>query len=139
MQSCVVVGKYSTDVQQKQPTHPPRHARAEMESKINSNERHHGPIPSRYLLSCKGDIAAASKKWSETLEWRKKERIDSLLEEPQPNFDHFKKLFPMFCHGRAKNGSYIWWEQPGKADLEALGKITTPEELLRFYIYLTGP
>ncbi len=83
----------------------------------------YGPIPPRFVSGCKGDIVAAGQRWAATAEWRAREGIDGLLTEPQPNFEYFKRYYPQFVHGRARNGNYVYYEQPGLANFKALTEV----------------
>jgi hypothetical protein len=49
-----------------------------------------GAVPARFVAGCKGDSAAAETRWALTAAWRRRERIDALLDEPQPKFKHIK-------------------------------------------------
>jgi hypothetical protein len=49
-----------------------------------------GEVPARFVAGCKGDRTAAAARWAATAAWRRRERIDELLDEPQPKFKHIK-------------------------------------------------
>lgn len=117
----------------------------------------HGPVPMRFMDGCKWMEEEAEKRWAATWEWRKRERIDALLEEPQPKFAHLKRNYPQYIHGRAKNGNLVCYEQPGLSDFKMLMQvnllkfrfvlriesrhrilqIADQDELLRHYVFTT--
>eukprot|EP00968_Pinguiococcus_pyrenoidosus_P014346 scaffold1307_cov200-Pinguiococcus_pyrenoidosus.AAC.35 len=76
--------------------------------------------------------------WEITSKWRKAEKIDDILDEPQPNFNNIKRYYPHFCCGRARDGDVVYYEQVGSIQLQSLKDMgLTIEELVRHYIFTT--
>ncbi|CAM9444274.1 unnamed protein product, partial [Sphacelaria rigidula] len=95
-------------------------------------------VPERYLRGCKGDALEAERRWRLTLEWRMAEKVDEVLQEPQPHFDVIKLHYPHFIHRRARNGCPVWVEHPGKIDLPAIRSSgVSSEALRRHYVFVT--
>lgn len=46
----------------------------------------------RYIVGCLGDMEEAKRRWKLSLEWRREEGIDAILDEPQPYFDLIKEV-----------------------------------------------
>lgn len=95
-------------------------------------------IPQRYLQEYNNDIDLAKAHYRETLTWRQKEKIDTILSEPQPHFHLIKKHFPHYTHFRGKNNEVVYYECPPQIDLQALkeGGVTM-DHLLRHYMMQT--
>ena len=74
-------------------------------------------LPDRYIRGCDGDMEEAQRRWNATLAWRREERVDGILREPQPFFEHIKSHYQHGVHRMAKNGNYVYIERPPKADL----------------------
>lgn len=64
----------------------------------------------------------ARRRWQVTKKWRAENRVDYVLEEPQPNFAMIKKLYPHAVHKMGKSGHWVYIERPGHAHLETLWK-----------------
>ena len=95
-------------------------------------------LPLRFLRAGKGDVDEGLRRYELTLAWRKQERIDNILREPNHNFDVIKKHYKHFCHGRGKNGEPCYYELPPKTNLKALrGAGVDLHTLLRHYIQVT--
>lgn len=65
----------------------------------------HSRWASRYIRGCDGDYQEALRRWRLTLKWRKENNIDSILSEPQLNFDAIKEGYPHFFHGLSRDGN----------------------------------
>jgi hypothetical protein len=102
-----------------------------------------GPVapqetPLRFLRACEGDLAQAEQRYKETLRWREKENIDTILREPFEDFWLIKKHYPHFYHCQGFQGEPVYYEQPAKTDLKALkAQGVTFEKLLRHYIMIS--
>lgn len=95
-------------------------------------------IPVRYVKGMGGDMVEARRRWIASLEWRKEEKVDAILEEPVPNFDIIKKYYPHFYFKEAKNGSMVYYEIPGKISLPKLKEHGLDLDVLcRHYVYIT--
>lgn len=95
-------------------------------------------VPRRFLLAANGDVAEGRRRYAATAEWRRRERIDSILHEPHPNFDLIKRHYPHFFHLRGKRNEPVYYESPAKMNLEALKAAgLSMADLLRHYAFLT--
>jgi hypothetical protein len=94
-------------------------------------------IPHRYIAGCQGDIVEARRRWELTLKWRKEERIDTILDEPQPHFEVIKEHYPHFLCGRSREGHLVYYERPGKVDMKALAAAgLNIDDMVRYYVYI---
>ena len=95
-------------------------------------------VPGRYIRGCQGDRTEALRRWRETLAWRREQRVDNILNEPQPNFFEIKKFYPQYFHGKSIPGNYpVYYEQLGKINLSSMRERgITVADLLRHYIFL---
>jgi hypothetical protein len=50
-------------------------------------------------------------RYAATLSWRAAQRIDGLLQEPQPHFELIKTHYPHFYCARAKSGNRVYCER----------------------------
>ncbi len=82
--------------------------------------------PGRYRRGCGGDRIEASRRWKLTLQWRKSEHVDGILNEKQVHFESIKKYYPHFIYGHAKSGSPVYYDFPGKGKLSGLSIIILP-------------
>lgn len=55
---------------------------------------HDDKVPARYVRAFCGNEKHASRRWKATLQWRKENDIDSILNEPQPFFHDIRRHFP---------------------------------------------
>uniref|UniRef100_A0A7S3L039 CRAL-TRIO domain-containing protein n=1 Tax=Amphora coffeiformis TaxID=265554 RepID=A0A7S3L039_9STRA len=92
-------------------------------------------LPLRFLRAGKGDPKEGLRRYEETLQWRKEEKVDLILREANPNFDAIKQYYKHYCHGKGKNGEPCYYEQPPKTNLKALREAGVGlETLLRHYV-----
>ncbi len=82
--------------------------------------------PGRYIRGCGGDRSEALRRWKLTLQWRKSEHVDSILDEKQLHFDTIKKYYPHYTYGRAKSGSPVYYDFPGNGKWGGLHTIHPP-------------
>lgn len=95
-------------------------------------------VPGRYIRGCLGDMEEAKRRWLITKEWREENCIDQILEQPQPHFAFIKKNYSHSIHKVTKDGYYVWIEQPGKSNLDAIWKQEIDLDALRsHYIFVT--
>lgn len=74
-------------------------------------------IPKRFINGCDGDLKEARRRWEITRDWREKEGVDTVVEEPQPHFDIIKEHYPFYWCGRGKKeGHLVFYERPGELD-----------------------
>jgi hypothetical protein len=95
-------------------------------------------LPLRFLRAGKGNVEEGLKRYDATLQWRKEEKIDTILREPSPNFDLIKEHYPHYFHLTGKAGEPCFYEQPPKTNLKALkqGGVNI-DKLLRHYAMVT--
>lgn len=91
----------------------------------------------KFVQNAKGDEAEASRRWRLSRAWRRRERVDDVLREPQPFFDVIKDAYPHWLGGRSRKGELVYWERVGCVDAEKLRKAgVNLEALVRHYIFL---
>ncbi len=95
-------------------------------------------IPNRYIRGCNGDIHEARRRWHLTVDWRREFNVDTILQEPQPNFKAIKESYPHYFHGRSKSGHPVYFERVGYINRKKLKEygVTVPM-LLRHYVFIT--
>lgn len=94
-------------------------------------------IPTRYLLMHGNKRHLAKTSLEATLHWRKQQKIDELLNQPQPKFDLCKAVFPHYFLGRDPTGHVIFLQLPAKFELDrAIKNGLKDDELLKHYIYV---
>jgi hypothetical protein len=99
-----------------------------------------GPIPfsSRFIAAEKGDEDKGRQRYENTLQWRQENEIDNILIRPHRTFETIKKYYPQYFHGRSKKGLPVYYEQPGKIDLNGLKRESLSiDDLLKHYMYIT--
>jgi len=90
------------------------------------------------LNACNGDYEEAQRRFINTLEWRRKENIDTILREPFPKFFVIKQHFPHYYHGTGYQGEPIYYDFPAKADIKALKRNGLSfDQLVRHYNMIT--
>ena len=68
-------------------------------------------VPLRFLGAVRGDLAAAQKRWAETLAFREAgNKPEEVLRRPQPNFHKIKARHRHFLHKRDKLGHTVAFE-----------------------------
>ena len=94
-------------------------------------------IPKRYLDMHGGDREKAKASLEASLEWRKDQKIDTILARPHPKFDICKQVFPTTFLGRDPDGHVIFMQRPALMDLELSKRNKLKkEDLLEHYIYI---
>ena len=96
------------------------------------------PMPARIVTAEGGDFDAAVDRWRSIIDWRRKNKVDDILEEPQPHFDHIKDCYPHFFHRLDKTRKYYcYYFQPGECDMRALeSRGVNMDDLVRHNIFL---
>ncbi|CAM9402235.1 unnamed protein product [Pylaiella littoralis] len=94
-------------------------------------------VPERLVVGCGGDREEAARRWKKTVEWREENKIDEILDTPQPRFHDFREVFPVFLHGRSRQGMPVLWERIGKVDVGRADELKLPLEALTLnYVFL---
>jgi hypothetical protein len=95
-------------------------------------------LPLRFLRAGKGNATEGLRRYELSLQWRKQERVDTILREASPHFDLIKKHYKHYCHGVGKSGEPCYYEKPPKTNLKALRQAgVTVDMLLRHYVQVT--
>ena len=81
------------------------------------------PISPRYV-GCDDDLEEATRRWQETIKWRRRERVDGVLDEAFPHFAALKENLPTY-YVKAKRQSdgrmiCMYIEQPGRVNGAAI-------------------
>lgn len=93
-------------------------------------------IDPKFLSATKGDRAEAERRWSQSIAWRRKLRVDDILHERQPYFHLIKDAYPHWLGGRSHKKELVYWERPGYVDLEMLRNSgVTLDAMIRHYIF----
>ncbi|ETW09420.1 hypothetical protein H310_00028 [Aphanomyces invadans] len=92
----------------------------------------------RFIAAEKGNVEKGRARYESTLQWRRENNVDGMLQEPQPHFHLIKKYYPQYFHGKSIKGHCVYYEKVGKIDLKAMKAAgLTIDQLLRHYVYLT--
>ena len=84
------------------------------DSAQGSDSSQEDEMPQRFINGCMGDTREAKRRWDITKKWRKQERIDEIMDEPQPHFDVIKEFYPHYYCGRGKQNQPVYYESPGQ-------------------------
>mmetsp|Transcript_14346 Transcript_14346/g.21260 ORF Transcript_14346/g.21260 Transcript_14346/m.21260 type:complete len:785 (+) Transcript_14346:256-2610(+) len=94
------------------------------------------PMPRRFLIAEKGDLKKAIARWQHTLLWRKEMNLDSILLKSHGHFNLIKKYYKHFFHYPDKKRNMVYYEMPGKSNMEQLkAEGVDRENLLWHYCY----
>jgi hypothetical protein len=95
------------------------------------------PTPHRFVENCTKDPpGTADVKWAKTIEWRKAEKIDSVLLEKQPYFADIKTCYPHFYARTDLSDTRIcYYERPGYLELPRLKEIGL-QSMVRHKLFL---
>ncbi|KAL3787459.1 hypothetical protein ACHAW5_008997 [Stephanodiscus triporus] len=92
----------------------------------------------RYLRATKGDVVEAQRRLTATLNWRMQNGMDEILSMPHPHIGVLKRCYPHVYHLRGYQDEPVYYECPGKIDLDALKSAgLTLDHLLRHYALVT--
>lgn len=93
-------------------------------------------VDAKFIAAAKGDKAEAARKWGQSLQWRRRSRVDDVLTEPQPFFDAIKDAYPHWLGGRTRRNELVYWERVGHVDVDKLKNSgCTLDALIRHYIF----
>eukprot|EP01034_Spumella_vulgaris_P028510 gene28510-35378_t len=79
-----------------------------------------GEVPMNFVTFFNGNKEAAQAAYSKRLQWRLDERIDEIMETPQPGFDNMLKYYPHAIHGYSLDGCAVVYELLGQASTDKL-------------------
>jgi hypothetical protein len=95
-------------------------------------------VPMRFLRAEKGDVDKGRKRYEETLEWRKENKMDEILQAEWKHFDLIKENWPHYFHLRGKKNEPVYYEMPPKMKLDPMRKKgLTIDDLLHHYALVT--
>lgn len=100
------------------------------------NSLHDGTL-ARFLRNNSWDVAASIAQLKEYLQWRQKEKIDSILDSPNyADRERIRTIIPHAYHGEDKEGRPIYIEKTGMIATAALAdsKLCPEESLLTSHI-----
>jgi hypothetical protein len=99
------------------------------------------PLPIRWLNCTKKDEAKGRERLRVTLEWRKKNNIDSILFRPHPKFKIIKQFVSQSYHktgGPVCNDAILYIEEPKKLNLKAAKEAGLElEDFIYHFIWIT--
>jgi hypothetical protein len=74
----------------------------------------------------------------DTLHWRMQNGMDDILSRPQPHIGVLKRCYPHAYHLRGYHGEPVYYESPGRIDMDAMKSAgLTLDHLLRHYALVT--
>jgi len=94
-------------------------------------------IPVRFVTAEKGDVEKARERWEKTNEWRVKQHVDNILEEPQERFDMIKQSYSHAFHGTSKEGDLVYYDKPGTIDWKGIeNQKIELEDMIRHIVFI---
>lgn len=95
-------------------------------------------IPQRFINGCEGDLKEARRRWDITRHWREVERVNSVLQEPQPFFFVIRNHYAFYHAGRGRQGHVVFYERPGDYEQQQLkARGVTMEHMWRHWLFVT--
>jgi len=95
-------------------------------------------VPMRFLRAEKGDAEKGKKRYEETLEWRKENKMDEILQAEWRHFDLIKENWPHYFHLKGKKNEPVYYEMPPKMKLAPMRKAGLDiDGLLHHYAIVT--
>ncbi|CAI5732944.1 unnamed protein product [Hyaloperonospora brassicae] len=93
-------------------------------------------VPTAFLVAENGDTAKATKRYENTLAWRKEVMADSILTMPQTYYDAIKANYTQFLHKHDKLGHPLYFEKIGSINMPQLKKAgVTSDALFKHYLF----
>jgi hypothetical protein len=96
------------------------------------------PMTPRWVRAEKGRVEPALARYKVTMQWRRDNDIDSILEKPHRFFHVIKHVYPHYYHHTDKEGHVFWYEAPGGVDMKRLKDFGITAEIMHFhFLYVT--
>jgi hypothetical protein len=111
------------------------HSFTSPDAPINEDEN---DIPIRFVEGCGGDMKEARRRWDISRHWFESEKVNDILNEPQPYFSLIKQMYPHYNCGRGKDGHAVFYERVCDFEGEQLAaRGVGIEELFRHWLFCT--
>jgi len=111
---------------------------ASNEKKEKNTEVTEVDYPKRYFLAAKGDPILGRKRYESTMKWRKENRMDDIVEEPNIYYKVIKQYYPHYYHLRGKNNEPCYYENPPRFNMKKLKSTgMVMGDLIRYYALVT--
>lgn len=96
------------------------------------------PMTERWVRAEKGNVASAMARYKVTMQWRRDNDIDGILDKPHPWFFVIKEIYPHYYHHTDREGHVWWYEAPGGVDMKRLKDLGVTAETMHFhFLYVT--